>query len=243
MCEGHTHAVAAALVGDAILTWYANPSLPVLLGATALFAGVGIANDLDHHDSTMVRAFGPLTWLLAKIVQFIGGGRPRITHSLFIAAAATGITAFEVAENHHGSDVAATATVLTLAVLFAGGFRGLAGPWVKRRKDNGLIEALIGEVGGLFAGAFMVRDDFAIRYLPAVVLIGMITHMAFDSITKDGCPWFWPFSKKMFRLMFRGLCFHTGSKVETVLAAVLSLALLYVLLAGSGQVPGGSLFA
>ena len=73
-------------------------------------------------------------------------------------------------------------------------------------------------------------------YIPIAVTVGALTHLFADSLTVQGVPFFYPFSKRKIRLL-GPLSFKTGSGVEpAVVTMLLSIAVAYVLMPYTGGI-------
>src|SRR5262245_16859969 len=91
MCLGHTHALSGAVAGAAAGEYVLHLPVPGILILTGLTAGAAVLPDLDHPDSTLAHAFGPLTRLFAWLVGKVAGGHRHGTHSLLGVAVFTAI--------------------------------------------------------------------------------------------------------------------------------------------------------
>jgi membrane-bound metal-dependent hydrolase YbcI (DUF457 family) len=139
---GKTHAWAGAAACSLVAVTYWSPTVGTLAAGIVLCAGTGVANDIDHPDSTVEQALGPVTWLLSKVVRTLTGGVPRRTHSIPIAALATLLAWWQVDWYRHVPTMVlhhavpargvlhAIATVwlgLTLTILISAAIRALTG--------------------------------------------------------------------------------------------------------------------
>lgn len=172
-----------------------------------LTAGAALLPDLDHRDSTIAHALGPVSRLVATGIQGAAGHR-RGVHSLLAAVVAGGAVGFAVAAWPLAGQ------------LGAGAIGGLAalGLWHGRhRRGIALLVALL-------AGGIGARLPATV--LAAVVAGGMLVHLAGDSLTCGGVPFFWPLPKR-FCLPVVG---HTGSAREAVVRWGMVVAVVVLLL-------------
>src|SRR5262249_58128556 len=91
---GHTHAIsgaalwlAAAGTVDRFAPALASHGVAETAAAALVCAGAAMLPDLDHPNSTVAHALGPVTHRLARGVARVSGGRRPATHPLAFAAA------------------------------------------------------------------------------------------------------------------------------------------------------------
>lgn len=217
---GRSHALSGAAgwlaLAPPLATAADIPMDPAALAAGAVVtAGAALLPDLDHPSSTVARALGPVSQLLAVAIATLAGGHRQATHSLaFVAAAAGGLWA---------ATLTPAADVITVAV--GGLCVGLAvralGP--QRMRGGGVIDltlvawtlALTG-IGWFHLGP--------VAWLPAAVALGAALHIAGDCLTPQGCPLLWPHpARHAWPVLSR-----TGGPAEAVITAGLGLLVAYL---------------
>jgi len=157
------------------------------LPRTQLAAGVVCAGaasllpDLDCPGSTVARALGPLTDLLARLMSIVAGGHTNGTHSLLAwLGVSVGLTV--ALAGGHGSTAALIVCVLACALML----RVIAGV-------GGIACAMLALGAGVVLVAGVGRVD---RWMPAAVLIGYGSHLLGDLVTVEGVPLLWPLSAR-----------------------------------------------
>lgn len=188
---GRTHALTGAAAWLAAAPPVAaSVGVPMdastLAVSTLATAGAALIPDLDHSQSTVARAFGPVSQLLAVVVALVAGGHRQATHSLAFAALA-GVAVAAGQASPAGGVV--SAVVVALCV-------GLA------------VRALgSGRVGGLFGEAVLVAVALSLTWLgleaasslawlPAAVAGGVLLHVLGDLCTPEGVPLLWPLARR-----------------------------------------------
>jgi membrane-bound metal-dependent hydrolase YbcI (DUF457 family) len=265
MPTGHTHAMSGAvaylaLSGTAAATavpWAYIPAPPSTVAAAAsLFAGAAVCAgaavlpDIDCAHSTMARSLGFITEAFALLLTKVLGVKHRHgTHSwvgvgvFTLIAWALGVFRDGMPGLLHGSAERGVMIgdrillVLMLTVLLA------AMLCIFRVKGH------LGDLAALALALVMARTGWGLGLVPAAVAVGTITHIAGDSLTKEGCPWLWPFTDRHFWLPFglawpRFLRFTTDHWFERyALTGGLSLALAWLTLIrlGATALPGAGL--
>lgn len=206
MGPGHALSGAAAwfLVAPVVSSFAPSAFTPaqVLVGA-AVCAGAALLPDIDSPQSTIARSFGPLTWVLAKIVNAVSAvfhnltktrredvitdGHRTLTHTLL---GAFGVSAGVAALCGFGGKWAVIGLLFFLLGL---AIRGLLGDWAKKQ---GWIGVTLTSAALAYMAAQALPED-SYWWLSATVFVGICLHMAGDTITKDCVPWLAP-------LPFRG---------------------------------------
>jgi len=222
---GHSHALSGALVwlaaapGLAALTPVAGDALlPAELIAGALVcAGAAMLPDLDHPSATIAQTFGPVTWLLSKVVNVLAGGHRHATHSLLFCVAA-GFGAHALGQwNTVARDV-----VVVLMIGLA--LRALAVGVPGRTITSAVVNVL------LTTAIFVILGSLGVGYewLGLAVGIGCLAHVAGDCLTERGCPVLWPLKGRW--LLPYKIGFKTGKAFEQrLLAPALSVAIVVLL--------------
>ena len=233
---GHSHATSGALLWAAtapvlppVLTGGQLRAQDVLVG-TLLCAGAALLPDLDHRDSTIAHFLGPFSRMLCRGVAHVSGGHRQATHSLlFVVLAGVATWAGEVYLGRPFT-LAVVFLLIALAVralhLCPPG-RGVAA-W-------GTI-AVVAAVGTAIAASQLAAAPL---WLPVVVALGALVHLAGDCLTPQGCPLLWPRRTRYEVVLIR----RTGNRVETfVIVPVMTLAtgvlLWFTLGAPAAAVPG-----
>lgn len=233
---GHTHAMTGAIAWLGLAPGLAalpmvmesdrfistgimvNALTPAEFIAGALVcAGAAMLPDLDHPSATIAQTFGPVTWALSKVVNWLGGGHRGATHSLAFAVA-VGFGAHWLASSHPiGRDV--------LVVLLIGLALRAIGIGIPGNKAGSALVNI-----GLTAGLYTVFLSLGVGYawLGLAVGIGSFVHVVGDCMTEKGCPVLWPMSVKFLLPWKIGI--KTGKKFEQkILAPVLSVAIIGLL--------------
>lgn len=232
---GHSHALSGAVIwlaaapalagipalggpaaGAAPLMWNALTPAELVAGAV-ICAGAAMLPDLDHPSATLAQTFGPVTWVLSKAVNWLGGGHRGATHSLLFSLGA-GYGAHLLAQHSPlGQDIAVV--LLIGLALRALGF-GIPG----RTLTSALVNI------GLTAALFVIFHSLGVGYawLGLAVGIGCLAHVVGDCLTEKGCPVLWPLQHRW--LLPYKIGFKTGRKFETkILAPILSAAVFALL--------------
>ncbi|MEU9133851.1 metal-dependent hydrolase [Kitasatospora sp. NPDC048540] len=205
---GHSHAVSGALVFAA-----AAPFLPplvigrplqpgeVLLGAV-LSAGAALLPDLDHHDGTLAHLFGPFSRLACRAIARLSGGHRHATHSLvFVALAGAGSRA-AVERWERGFTDGLTFTLLLFAV------HALRSHTSGRCADSRATTVGLAAIGTASAHTWLPGTG---TWLPYAVVIGTLTHVLGDCLTRQGVPLLWPYRRRFEIVLIK----RTGNRFET----------------------------
>lgn len=183
---GRTHALTgvAAAIG---VTFLIPLSVPGAIAGTMICAGAALVPDIDHKDSTITKTFGPVTKILSFGVRKISGGHRWGTHS-FLGIAAIGALAQYGVMNRH-SVVPGMILCFLMALSLSGAVRlfGIPG-WFD---DLAPIPIVLGIV---------FLTPVPLDMVPLALMLGCAIHVAGDFVTKGGCPLFWPFSRKRYKL-------------------------------------------
>lgn len=188
---GRTHALTGAAAWLAVAPPVAA-STGVSLDASTLAvgalvtAGASLMPDLDHSQSTIARALGPPSQLLAMLIAAIAGGHRQATHSLAFAALA-GI-AVAVGQATPAGDIVGAVVVALCAGLAVRAF----GPG---RARGVLGETLLVTVALILAWlSFGAASSLA--WLPVAVAGGVLLHVLGDLLTPEGVPLLWPLARR-----------------------------------------------
>ncbi|MEV6982777.1 metal-dependent hydrolase [Sphaerisporangium sp. NPDC051017] len=229
---GHTHALSGAaawlLLAPALtaLPALGGPAADLapmvagvlspgeLIAGTLVCAGGAMLPDLDHPHATIAQTFGPVTWVLSKVVNWVSGGHRHATHSLAFAVAA-GFGAYFLADRYPvGRDIVVI-LMIGLAVRAIG--IGIPGKTV--------VSALVNIA--ITAGAFILLQSRGVDYLwlGFAVAIGCLAHVVGDCLTERGCPVLWPLQHRWLLPWKIGI--KTGRAFEVkILGPVLSVVVI-----------------
>lgn len=231
---GPTHAMSGAaawVVGAptvAALTGSPALSTPELLVGAGVCAGCALLPDIDEPQSTVARSFGPVTKIIAEVVNalsaavhnatgtrrdgIISNGHRTLTHTaLFAVAAGMGV----------GALIAAVGKPAVIGVLFFTlglAVRGLIGDWAKRQ---GWLAVTAVSLAGAVA-AQQTLDDGRLWWLGAAVTAGVLLHDLGDMLTKEGAPLLAPLrwrGKGWWEFSTGPLSFRAGGLIEYLLVA------------------------
>lgn len=193
-----THVVTAVLPVTSVAFFTHAPVPAVLLGLATL-PGFALLPDIDHPNSTITRALGPIGTLPSLILK-----HRRETHSLVGIGAVALVTEFAVV--NQGNPVANVwLSFLLVASWLAVLKLARVGGWV-RLVPFALTYAIVWQPDVLArAGA-----PVPIYLLPWLVAAGMLIHVAGDVATHGGCPILWPISTRPLSFGW----FETNSRVE-----------------------------
>jgi membrane-bound metal-dependent hydrolase YbcI (DUF457 family) len=198
--QGPTHAMSGAAAGLVLATtlpvaWGGATTTAEILAYTGITAGAALLPDLDAPGSTVARAFGPVTGLLARAVASLSvlvvnvtgtrkdarvrGGHRTVTHTLWFALLA-GFLAWSI------GGACGDNGVVGMLVFFSGlALRGLFPQWAKERAGLVVIIA----AAGLGIAAYQTVPALHTPLMPAsAVTAGVLVHLAGDLMTKSGVP-------------------------------------------------------
>lgn len=211
---GSSHALSGATVWLGAWSWatvsgLAHPRLDVLTVGTLVAAGAALAPDLDHPNSRLARAGGPITGAVARIVAVVGrgvhaatkldadrtdeDGHRTITHTL-LSALLAGTLVAGIAGISAGWPGKVFTAVLVFAStrLGASAIRSAFGGRQKRIRHAGIRwrkTTLLALACAVIAYTLVPAD---VWWLGLAVGVGCATHCAGDVITASGCPVLWP---------------------------------------------------
>lgn len=213
---GHSHALTGCAAWLAISPIFglagAELSPGELLAGAIVCSGAALLPDLDHPQATIAHTYGPVTHLLARLVNHLSGGHRHATHSLAFAAFA-GLVVEGVAL------LSERALLAVLFLLIGLGLRGVGIGIPGRRHPSALLNAVV-TVGLLFA---LSRMSVHYWWIGAAVALGCLAHLAGDCLTPEGCPLLWPLGTRYEVAVIP----HTGGPVERfVVTPMLVLAII-----------------
>lgn len=191
---GRSHALSGAALYLAATPVHGHDGWALAAGSVAAMGGA-LLPDLDHPSGTAARAYGPVTWLLARVVEWVSGGHRHATHSLLGVAV---MTLLAVAATLH------TATAAVLLWLLAGlGVQGVAAS----RYDGPVAFVTAVAAAGAATSSAVLGVDMGV--LPWAVGIGCAAHIIGDAATESGVPLLYPNRRR-----FRYASVDTGKDVE-----------------------------
>lgn len=234
-------ATAPGLVGAHLL-----PLAPAETALGALLcAGAALLPDADHHSATAAHSAGVVSEAATELVGAVSGGHRHGTHAPLVAAVVVALAwaawhlSWITTERYSASWWVCGAVIAVLAALALKVLR-LVRSWPASWL-----------VGTAAAAAVCLSWPSFLPLLPAIIVVGIVVHLAGDLLTTGGLPFFWPLkvpgpSFLPHWLWSRGgyialpVLGNAGSRREWLLLVPVSLyavwgvgASLYVLVAGS----------
>lgn len=183
---GRSHALTGVAAGIGA-TYVTVVPVPAAIVGTVFCAGAALVPDIDHHNSTITKTFGPITAVLSWVVRKISGGHRYGTHSIFGIGTAGAMAQYGVMYRHTIPGQVVLSVIMILG--FAGMIRLFRIPgWFD---DVAPIPIVIGIVH---------FTDLPLGIIPPALVLGCAIHVIGDVVTKSGCPLFWPFSKTRVKL-------------------------------------------
>ncbi|RBM16648.1 metal-dependent hydrolase [Streptomyces sp. PT12] len=196
---------AAAAALDRPMPWQ------VLLAGALICAGAALAPDLDHKSATISRAFGPISKMLAGVIDKLSetvynatrgrrdrrrtGGHRTLTHTwIWAVLLGAGFSFAAVAWGRW-------AVLVTLFIHMVLAVEGLL--WRMARVSSDVLVWMLGATSAwLLAevldqpgnGSDWLFDGEPYLWIGLPIVLGSIVHTLGDSITVSGCPMFWPLS-------------------------------------------------
>ena len=216
---GHSHALSGLAAGAGTLPWAPVHGAVAQVAWVAGVGGFAMLPDLDQQGATISRMWGPVTDLPAGLVGRISGGHRWGTHDAVLAPVVFGLLAYVAAGAYWSS-------LLLLALAIGLALRALH-VVIPGRAENTVIGNLLLSWGGAW---LLLLHSPGPSWLPLAVVLGVLTHIAGDGLTKEGVP------VPLFWLVRRGrlapVHLHTGAVVERVVLTPLfvlaTLTFLYV---------------
>jgi hypothetical protein len=181
--------------------------------------GLAMLPDLDQQGSTISRMWGPVTDVPSGVVNAVARGHRWGTHDAVLAPTVLGLLAYAAAWHRWSS-------LLLLALAIGLALRALH-VVIPGRAENTVIGNLVLSWGGAW---FILAHSPQPGWLPLAVVVGVLTHIAGDGLTREGVPvpLFW----LVRRSRIAPVHLHTGAAVEKLvlvpLFVVATLVLLYV---------------
>ena len=216
---GHSHALSGLATGAATLPWAPVQGTVAQVAWVSAVGGFAMLPDLDQQGSTISRMWGPLTDVPSGLVNTVARGHRWGTHDAVLGPLVLGLLAYAAAWNHWTS-------LLLLALAIGLALRALH-VVVPGRAENTVIGNLVLSWGGAW---LLLAHSPGPTWLPLAVVVGVLTHIAGDFLTREGVPVpvFW----LVRRSRIAPVHLRTGALVEKAvlvpLFVVATIALLYV---------------
>jgi hypothetical protein len=216
---GHSHALSGLATGAATLPWAPVHGAVAQAAWVSAVGGFAMLPDLDQQGSTISRMWGPVTDVPSGVVNAVARGHRWGTHDAVLAPAVLGLLAYAAAWHRWSS-------LLVLALAIGLALRALH-VVIPGRAENTVIGNLVLSWGGAW---FFLAHSAQPGWLPLAVVVGVLTHIAGDGLTKEGVPV--PLVWLVRRSRIAPVHLHTGAAVEKLvlvpLFLVATLVLLYV---------------
>ncbi len=223
MCVlGHSHALSGLATGAATLPWVPVHGTVAQVAWVSAVGGLAMLPDLDQQGSTISRMWGPFTDLPSGVINAVARGHRWGTHDAVLGPAAFGLLAYAAAW-------ASWSSLLLLALAIGLALRALH-VVIPGRAENTVIGNLVLSWGGAW---LLLAHSPPPGWLPLAVVVGVLTHIAGDALTKEGVPvpLFW----LLRRSRIAPVHLRTGATVEKlVLAPLFVLATVVFLYANTG---------
>jgi len=216
---GHSHALSGLATGAATLPWAPVHGTVAQVAWVSAVGGFAMLPDLDQQGSTISRMWGPVTDVPSGVINAVARGHRWGTHDAVLGPVAFGLLAYAASWNHWSS-------LLLLALAIGLALRALH-VVIPGRAENTVIGNLVLSWGG--AWLFLAHSPGP-GWLPLAVVVGVLTHIAGDGLTKEGVPVpvFW----LVRRSRIAPVHLHTGAAVEKMvlvpLFLVATVAFLYL---------------
>ena len=219
---GHSHALSGLAVGAATLPWAPLHGTVAQVAWVSAVGGFAMLPDLDQQGSTISRMWGPATDVPSGFVNLVARGHRWGTHDAVLGPLAFGLLAYAAAWSRWSS-------LLLLALAIGLALRALH-VVVPGRAENTVIGNLVLSWGGAW---LLLEHSPSPVWLPLAVVVGVLTHIAGDGLTKEGVPvpLFWVVR----RSRLAPVHLHTGAFVErAVLVPLFVVATVAFLVANTG---------
>ncbi|MGY1749715.1 metal-dependent hydrolase [Modestobacter sp. SYSU DS0511] len=219
---GHSHALSGLAAGAATLPWAPVEGTVAQVAWVAAAGGFAMLPDLDQRGSTISRMWGPLTDLPSGLVNTVARGHRWGTHDAVLAPLAFGLLAAAAAWQRWSS-------LLLLALAIGLALRALHFV-IPGRAENTVLGNLVISWGGAW---LLLAHSPSPAWLPWAVVVGVLTHIAGDGLTKEGVPVpvFW----LLRRARLNPVHLRTGTTLEkAVLAPLFGAATLVFLYLNTG---------
>ena len=216
---GHSHALSGLATGAATLPWAPVHGTVAQVAWTAAVGGFAMLPDLDQKGATISRMWGPLSDVPSAVVGAVSGGHRWGTHDAVLGPIAFGLLAYAAAWNRWTG-------LLLLALAIGLALRALNFV-IPGRAENTVIGNLVMSWG---AAWLLLAHTYDPTWLPAAVVVGVLTHIAGDALTCQGVPV--PLVWVLHRARLKLTPLRTGTTFEKAVLApaflLLALGFLYV---------------
>jgi membrane-bound metal-dependent hydrolase YbcI (DUF457 family) len=164
--------------------------LPLAPGETALgallCAGAALLPDADHRQATAAHSAGVVSEAAASLVSTVSGGHRHGTHSPLVAAVVVALAwaAWHlswITSDRFSISWWVCGAAMALLAAFALKVLKILGSWT-----------LAWLIGASAAAVVCVLWPSFLPLLPAIVVVGIVVHLAGDFLTTGGLPLFWP---------------------------------------------------
>lgn len=197
---GRQHALTGVLAA-AGTAHVLKADVPMFVLLCTTLPGAAILNDIDHHDSTVSSTYGPITGSISKVLS-----HRKQTHSVpGIMAFGTGVY---FAAEHSTNIIAKGVLAFVLILIWSSTLRLFK---IEGKLDDfaPIPFALMITYGQPWLNELGI-PAFPFRFLPFLIVLGMLVHVIGDLLTKQPIPLFWPLSSRGTAL---GL-FRAGGRFE-----------------------------
>jgi membrane-bound metal-dependent hydrolase YbcI (DUF457 family) len=212
---GHSHALSGLAAGAATLPWAPVGGAVGQVAWVAAVGGFAMLPDLDQRGSTIARMWGPASDIPSGIVGTLARGHRWGTHDAVLAPILFGFLA----------GIAAGwfwAGLLLMAVAIGLALRALHFV-IPGRAENTVIGNLILSWGGAW---LLLSHTASPKWLPWAVVLGVLTHIAGDLLTREGVPV--PLLWMVGRSRIKVSPMRTGTRLETAVLVPLFLTVAIV---------------
>ena len=208
---GHSHALSGLAAGAATLPWAPVEGTVAQVAWVAAVGGFAMLPDLDHSGSTVSDMWGPATDVPSGAIGRLAQGHRWGTHDALLAPLVFGALAVAAAGAFWSS-------LLLLALAIGLALRALNFV-IPGRAEN----TVVGNLALSWGGAWLLLEHSpSPGWLPWVVTLGVLTHIAGDAITTAGIPVPLVWIARRCRLKLIPL--RTGTVLERAVLAPLFLA-------------------
>ena len=174
---GHSHALSGLATGAATLPWAPVQGTVAQVAWVSAVGGLAMLPDLDQQGSTISRMWGPLTDAPSGLVNTVARGHRWGTHDAVLGPLVFGLLAYAAAWSHWSS-------LLVLALAIGLALRALHFA-IPGRAENTVIGNLVLSWGSAW---LLLAHSPGPGWLPAAVVVGVLTHIAGDWLTREGVP-------------------------------------------------------
>jgi membrane-bound metal-dependent hydrolase YbcI (DUF457 family) len=214
---GHSHALSGLAAGAATLPWAPVQGTVSQVAWVAAVGGFAMLPDLDSSGSTVSDMWGPITDVPSGAVGRLAQGHRWGTHDVILGPVVFGALAIAAAG-------ALWSSLLLMALAIGLALRALH-VVIPGRAEDTVIGNLLLSWGGAW---LLLAHSPSPIWLPLAVVVGVLTHIAGDGLTKEGVPVpvFWLFR----RSRIAPVHLHTGAVVERAVLVPLFVAATVVFL-------------